>query len=112
NVHGSLDRRQGERERRALPGCGLDPQPSAVYLREAAGDREPEPRSTFAVATTAAVERLEDASLIRKRDPRAVVDHAHDDLPVQVVGPDDDASGLGRELERVLEQVDGDVLDL
>ena len=64
--------RQLDDERRALPGQRLGPHPAAVDLEEAARDREPEARAAMPGALVArAVERLEDALELRRRDARA-----------------------------------------
>ena len=69
----SLDR-QREDEAAALSGLALDPDPAAVQLDEALGEREPEPGAfSLLHADVGLLELLEDPLLVVGRDPRAGV---------------------------------------
>ncbi len=75
-----LDDRQGEHERRALPLARLDPQPAAVRLREAARDRQTEPRAALVGLPGHAIERLEDLVVLLLGNPRPAVGDADQQL--------------------------------
>ena len=72
-------RRDRERERAADAGLALHPQPPAVQLDDPLRQREAEPGALRAGPrrATAALERLEDALLLRLGDADAGVAHAH-----------------------------------
>ncbi len=59
---------------------GLDPHPSAIRLREAAGDGEAEPCATARHGAGAALERLEDPLPFAALDSRPVIDDANENL--------------------------------
>src|SRR5207245_2177329 len=90
----------------------LDPDTTAVDLRKPAGDGEAETRPSLTVRTAAAVECLEDLRLLLCGDARPVIDHAYDELRSYLVCADLDDIRRRGELQRILEDVDQDVLEL
>src|SRR5215471_18588384 len=105
--------RQGERERRPLPGLALHPDPPAMQLDELSGERQPEPGPLDLLVRRAHLpELLEDRLLILWCDAHAGVGDG--DLGYAVVhrGAHVDPAVLGRELEGVGEQVQEDLLHL
>src|SRR6478735_1427510 len=71
-----LHGRQGELEDASAVGVRVEPQATAMRLDDGAADREPDAKS----AALGRVERIENALGIARRDPGAVVGHAHGDL--------------------------------
>ena len=108
-VRGSWKR---EHEGRALPGARLDGQPAAVRLREAACDREAEARPRGVRSPRPPLKRLEDALALLRQHSRPVIDHANDALRRSRRHLDADLFVGGRILERVLDQVHENPLDL
>jgi hypothetical protein len=55
-------------------------------LHEAARDRESESRAALSVATRPSPERLEDPTLLVRRNSRTVIGDAHDNVVSDLVG--------------------------
>src|SRR5262249_9025372 len=112
---GSAGRADGKRERegRALSQLALDPDATAVELDELARQRQPESRSLDLLVRGAdLLELLEHPLLILGRDPHAGIDHGDLDGAVGDGGADVDPAALRRELQRVGQQIEKDLLDL
>src|SRR6266571_7032716 len=105
-----LAAREREEERDAPLREILRPDAPAVGLDDAAADREPE-AGAAAVLPPGAVELLEDARLLARRQPRPVVRDL--DRHALVGGRRDDAHERagGRVLRRVVEEIDQHLLD-
>ena len=107
---GALGARQREGERAAAPGFALHPEAAAVELDEASRDGEAQARALLQMGRPDLLELLEDAGLIRRCDADAIVAHA--DHHVLAGGMRyADMTTLGRELQRVGEQVEEHLLD-
>src|SRR5262249_54046095 len=92
DVPDPVDDRQLDHEAGPLADRRLDPEPAAVGLDEAPGDRQAEARAGVAVAALAAVEGLEDPLLLGRADPRALVDDADRGVVAGRPGPHPDRS--------------------
>src|SRR5581483_1177863 len=100
--------RQRERERGAAPVRRLVPEPAAVQLREALRDREPEPGAGLRWSVR---ERLEEPRGVGREAGPVVDDTQHHLVLGRLAAHLDAIAGRGG-LERVLEQVRKDALDL
>ena len=96
------------------PSVEFDPDPAAVLLDDVAGDGQAQ-AGPAALAADARpvdlVEPLEDARLGRPRDADAVVRDRHDDVRRHRSHGHRDGAPVGAELDRVVEQVDEDLLE-
>ena len=104
-----------EGERRALARFAFEPDASAVQLDELAREREAEARAFLLVRVVAAdlAEFLEHRLLVLRRDADAGVADGDYEHLVRVAARDDvDAAAVGRELDRVGQQVEQDLLEL
>src|SRR6185312_11923499 len=81
-----------------------------VRLDDRLADRKAEPRSLSRLSARSE-EALEEARLLLFRDPDACVRDVESDVPVLRREPHVDAAAVGRELERVREQVVDDLAD-
>ena len=106
--------RDRERERAAGSLGRFDPDPAAVLLDDVAGDGQAETGPAALAADPRPVdlvEPLEDARLGRPRDADAVVRDRHHDVRRHRSDGDRDGAAVGAELDRVVEQVDEDLLE-
>src|SRR5437879_5100556 len=107
-------RRQRECERRAVAELTLDPDAPAVQLDELAREGEAKPGALvlLGVVRPDLPELLEHDLDVFAGDADAGVGHRHFHLAVQALRADLDAPALGRELHRVRQEVEEDLLDL
>src|SRR5215471_16995106 len=92
------------------PGSVLRPHAPAVRLGEAAGDREAE--TGAAPAGAAPPERLEQGLALLGRQAGAAVDDVDTELRRTALRPHDHSGAGRRVVERVVQQVREDTLDL
>jgi hypothetical protein len=105
---------QAESERASGANLAFDPEPAAVKLDELARERETESRSfrSSCARPRGLLEFVEDPRLILRRDANASVAHRDPDLATAGRGGQVDLPSSGRELYRVGEQIEDDLLDL
>src|SRR5262245_39600937 len=101
-----MSARRAKDERERAPGAGAAPglEPAAHGLGEGARDRDTEARPAVASGALAPVGG-EDLPELVLPDPRPLVDHREPDLAADRLGPDDDRRALGREPDRVVDDV-------
>src|SRR4030095_16124133 len=105
--------RNRERERRARTHLALDPDSSAMQLDELPRQGQPEPRALHLLCCRPHLSKLlEDRLLILGGDAHPGVGSRDLYRPVDRRGPDLDPTPLGRELDRIGEQVQDDLTDL
>src|SRR5256714_1236761 len=106
--------RQRERECASLAGLALHPDPAAVELDEPLRERKTKagafPRALCLPAGL--LELFEDPALVLRRNADARVLHVDDDVAIRARGGSVDGSAVGRELHRVREGVEPDLLHL
>src|SRR5262245_62852837 len=102
-----------EREGRPLPDLALDPDPPPVQLDELPAERQPQPSTLGLLVRSADLpEFLEDRLLVLGRNPDPRIGHRDLDRVLQWPSLDIDAAAIGRELDRVGEQVQDHLADL
>src|SRR5262245_18788273 len=110
---GSDAGRDGEREEGALADLALDPDRPAVQLDELPAQGEPQPGALApGRAGRHLAELLEHGVLILGRDTDARVGDRDLETAVRRDGPDLDPAALRRELDRVGQEIEHDLLDL
>src|SRR5438067_2671612 len=106
-----LDRKR-EHEAAPMPGLAFDPDAPSVQFDETLRERESEAGAlALPYADVRLLELLEDPFLVVCRDTGPGVRHRDQHLSVLPRRRDDDASAPRRELDRVREQVEDDLLD-
>src|SRR2546428_8539147 len=110
----SLERKwQRKCESAALADLALDPKPAAVQLDEALREREAESGAVFSMRTGGGLlELLEDLRMILGGDPHARVPDGDADLAIHPMRSHIDSPTFRRELHRVRQQVEQDLLHL
>src|SRR5690606_788763 len=101
--------RQAHEKGGGLPRSALRPDPAAVRLRDPAGDVEPE--ADAAAGARSPAEAIEERRELMRGDPLAMVGDAHLHLVLAVDQADLDGRIGVAVLDRVAEQVDGELLD-
>src|SRR5260370_5656535 len=105
--------RQAEREGRAAADLALHPERADMELDELSGEGESEPRTLGLLVRRADLpEFLEHGFLILKRDPDTGVCDRHFRPIVVQPGGDVDPSPFGRELQRIGDEIQDDLLHL
>src|SRR5262249_38717706 len=105
---------QREAERGPLTHLALHPDPSPVQLHELLGECQPKPRALLLPSIISAdlAELLEDGRLVLGRDPDPGVADGDGDAVLGRCGGEADPATFRRELHRVGEEVQQDLLDL